>query len=324
MVWTLRGFRMKLWQTTVVDAKAGETDGVASCMFGVKTPKHTRLDLRLPINERIGDEEQQHCGPLRAMPEIIDPFAGQSVFVAPERYQSVFLPNTMALYDVKVRATLKEFQGTWQGPLDGMIDAKLYRSPDGDFTERSYISNRLNIPLRDCYLVATRGDYAERASVVRCFHIGDMPPTGAASTLSGEAFTNRLYVNPKTGSAYVSVDQMLPKHLDAWAGRVRSFTPAAGSAGSGELGAAGSTDYYSLLLLSFFGMMEPEAKNKPIGFSRGHARSIDCSHLLTQDTALLLGYAIDQKPPAVLQVDAEDLEPERALTLYRFVVPVER
>lgn len=324
MVWTLRGFRMKLWQTTVVDARAGETDGVATCLFGVKTPKHTRLNLRLPIQERIDDDEQQHCGALRSMPENTDPFARQSVFVAPERYESVFLPNTMALNDVKVRATLKEFQGTWNGPIGGLLDAKLYRGADNDFAGKSYISNRLNIPLRDCYLFATRSDFAERGSVVQCFRLGDMPSTGEASTLAGETLTRRLYINPQTGTAYVSVDQMLPKLLEAWMDRVRSIAPTAGSAGQRDLSSTGSTDYYSMLLLSFFGLLEPTGQNKTIGLTRSHARSIDCSHLLTQDTALLIGYVVDQPPPAILQVDSEDLEPERALTIYRFVIPVER
>src|SRR5690606_6329205 len=120
MVWVLRGFSTKVLQTNVIDARAHENYAHGTCLFGVKTNDHTRLDVRLPVgtgSAAPGD------GVLFALPEASSFSMHDSTFVASESY--TMMNAGTALRGVPVRATLKEFQGFWHGAMGGTLDARL-------------------------------------------------------------------------------------------------------------------------------------------------------------------------------------------------------
>ncbi len=330
IVWTLRGVTTKVWQTTVVDGQSGLDQGYATCLFGVKTPDHTRLDLQLPIGTD-GDTATQRFGPLRAMPEAVSLGESGSTFVAPENYE--FDVRHSRLIDVPVRATLKEFQGFWNGPLGGTLDAKLVAKRVADdssisyeFAEGSYIRNNLGVDLRDCLILETRAEVATRGSLVACYDLGDLPQSGPDSMLEGEQVRQRLFyrkapgAGPDDPTARIKKWPRLDERIKRWVAQLsRSWDP------GDRLRAGGSAveqEIISLYLLSVFDLLDQDTQGRRV-LRRSHGRRLDCTHQLTNRTAILIGWSED-RPPVVLEVDRAAYEPDRSRTIYRFVIPVER
>jgi hypothetical protein len=330
IVWTLRGVTTKVWQTTIVDGQSGQDYGYATCLFGVKTPDHTRLDLRLPVG--AGDDAAgPRFGPLRAMPEAAALGDTGSTFVAPENYEFDVLHSR--LIDVPVRATLKEFQGFWHGPLGGTLDAKLVakRTEDGssikyEFAEGSYVRNNLGVDLRDCIILETREEVATRGALVACFDLGDLPKSGPGSLLEGEQIRQRLFYQRATGAGSDEPLQRIKKRprlderIKRWVGQLLRFW-GPGDRLRGKV-ATGEQEVVSLFLLSVFDLLEDDPQGRRI-LRRSHGRRLDCTHQLTNRTAILIGWSED-RPPAVLEVNRAAYRPDRSRTIYRFVIPVER
>ena len=330
MVWTLRGVSTKLWETTVIDAKAGEDYGYATCLFGVKTPDHTRLDLSLPVGGADATGARKY-GPLRVMPRSTSYDVLESRYVAPDVFRSV--RAGAMLQGVPVRATLKEFEGTWDGPLGGTLEARfiIHEGEEGRFGDGSYIINRLGVNLNGCRILVDTAEIAGGGQTVTtmCLTLGSLPASGAGSELDGEALQQRLYFRTGKGANAVTTaipnrDLRLARAIKQWQGEVRSFGLLA--VGGGEQAPrpllSTSQEYASLLLLSVFDLLDapPSGQRSP---HRSHGRSLDCTHQITRETAILIGYT-EQAPPAVLMANGRKLIPEKSRTMYRFVIPVER
>ncbi|MCZ6682538.1 MAG: hypothetical protein O7B26_05085, partial [Planctomycetota bacterium] len=205
MVWTLRGFTTKLWQTTIVDAHAGVDYGYGTCLFGVKTPDHTRLNLQLPVGHRIDE-----FGMLQVMPEERGLDSLDSTFVASESYGS--LRSGTELTDVPYRATLKEIHSRgWHGPLGGTLEARLvFRKIDDDGTpvpdlgEESFIRNSLGVDLKECFLIETEAEGADRfnglAPYVHCYYLRSLTATGPDSELDADELRQLFYFEPRNSS----------------------------------------------------------------------------------------------------------------------------
>ena len=323
MVWMLRGFTTKLRQTSIVDGQAGSDYAYATSLFGIKTPRHARFDLYL----RAGYEEDtgsRSVGPLRPMPEATGPFARKSQYVAPANYQCVLAGAELA--GVKIRATLKEFIGTWHGPLGGMLDAKLVADDKNEFGPGSHIRNNLGFTLKDCYLLTTKQDVATEAFLVNCFRVGDIPANGPASQLDGATIHRLLYFE-RGGNAAGPAERvkMLPLLRDAitqWRSEIGRPQVGGGNLSTQRKPLRVDQEHLPLLLLSVYDLMRPDP-DKPLGFRRSHGRSWSCTHQLTNRTAILIGYS-EEPSPIRLQVNRSEHEPDKSRTIYRFVVPVER
>ena len=330
MVWALRGVTTQLWQTTVVDAHAGVAAAEATSLFGVKTPDHTRLSLRLP--QGAGDNPlEERFGSLQPMPTVPSQESFDSRFVASENYRSMLAG--VQLTEVPVRATLKEFAGTWEGPLGGALEAKLVARLGPkyqEFDEPSFIRNNLGVDLHYCYLLetwATKPESGMAAHLIGCFFLGDLPKTGPASSLNAEALRQRLYFTSKSGAAEgdsaTRIDKypLLRDKAKNWWDQVAPSLIGTGEnqLRGGELGA--DDEYYSLLLLSVFNALEPD--NQDSVRRRSHGRSLDCTSWLTNRTAVLVGWSEDA-PPAKLEINGRIQRPNRTRTMYRFLIPVDR
>jgi hypothetical protein len=337
MVWSLRGVTKQVWQTTIVDGQSGVPIGQATCLFGVKTPDHTRLSLRLPQGAANDDPTEGQYGLLHAMPEAHT--LDSARFVAAENYQSFLAGADLA--DVPVRATLKEFIGQWRGPLGGTLDAKLIAEAttgedkekrfSQEFGGQSYIRNNLGMDLRNCFLLETRDEWLRSpspANRVGCLYVGDLPKSGPGSALNGEQIRQRLYYVAKAGvepgdpSTRLSKYPSLSEQIKQWRGQ-----SGGGLLGMGEdeprAVRVDRDEYYaSLLLLSVFNLLEPESQDQKL-FRRSHGRSFDCTAWLTTRTAILIGWS-DEAPPARLEINGAVYRPNRSRTMYRFVIPVER
>ncbi|MCG8404872.1 MAG: hypothetical protein MI923_06715 [Phycisphaerales bacterium] len=333
MVWTLRGVTTKLWQTTVIDAKAGDDYAHASCMLGVKTHDHTRLDLRLPLGVEH-DTGQRSFGLLRVMPRSTSATFDEAKYVAPDKYQSA--RGGDLLRGVPVRATLKEFQGFWQGALQGTLDARFVVDEDKRFGSGSYIRNRLGVTLRECFILEGREEVAGAgtgaATSLNCLYLGELPADGPEADLDAAALYERLYVmeDPTRGpedppKLYPGRSLLLTTFMQQWRGDLPGFGNLArtgtGASNVPRLRARG--EYASMLLLSVFDLLENNPSNNRQVLRRSHGRSMGCTHQITPRTAILIGFS-EEPSPVVLEVNRTNLLPEKSLTLYRFVIPVER
>jgi hypothetical protein len=334
MVWTLRGFSTNLWQTTVIDSRAGVDYGYADCLLGVKTPKHQRLDLQMTAknDEAVPpDEASQQRGSIRPMPQPSGPFASNMHFVAPENYQSLL--TGAELNGVQVRATLKEFQSCWEGPLGGTLEAKLVRQAAAphEFIEGSFIRNRLGITLKDCYLIETPTPQGEqRAIYVNCWQLGAIPASGKDSTIDAQRLGELLYFEKDAKGELVAPLKHIGKDktprldqiISGWRGGLGGLRLSAGATETPRQRLTADEEYHPLYLLSVFNLLEgPDPKT--FGFRRSHARLWDCLDQLSERTAILIGHS-EEAPPAILEVDRVSLRPSKARTVYRFVIPVER
>ncbi len=335
MVWTLRGVTTKLWQTTVVDAKAGESAAHATCLFGVKTPDHTNLDLRLPVGAEDASGSRRY-GMLRVMPQATSVDAmDTSKFVAPGHYKSAQAGAFVG--QVPIRATLKEFHGRWHGQMAGALDARLVVHPkDFDrFGKGSYIRNNLGVDLHNCYILEGKDEIAgsERVVMTRCLVLGELPKSGPGSELDAAALRDRLYLVPlKRGAdADAEREEISPIQLRLtgqggvirqWRGQLGSLAMGQGTGDQKRPRLSLSQAYASVLLLSVYDLLEPDPNGRQ-ALRRSHGRTLDCTHQITRETAVLIGYS-NEPSPAVLEVDRVNLNPERALTVYRIVIEVDR
>lgn len=334
MVGMLRGITRSVWQTSIVDTKAGTDEAHAMCLFGVKTPNHTRLDIALPVGEP-GVDADQRLGPVRAMPGSQGFEMQDARFAASSSYESLLAGERLA--DVPVRATLKEFQGSWHGRMDGRLEGKLVlrrpRESDSalryEFGPGSYLRNGLGIDLKDCFLFLTTEEVAgERGQVLaNCFYLGELPASGAQSELSDSRLRQALLYQKAPADSEdqsprpISSLPLLSKQLEDWVGRLRSILPMSGTLQSGRIRLTSGEDYPAVLMLSMFDMIREET-SRSVNFRRGHGRRLGCSFLLTRQTAMLIGRS-ESAPPALLEVNDNAQKPSRSNTIYRIVIPVE-
>jgi hypothetical protein len=333
MVGLLRGVTTKLWQTTIVDARAGLEEARAFCLFGVKTPNHTRLDVRLPVGAASAAQSRR-AGPIQAVAGGESVEMMETSFAAASNYQSVQAGE--GIVDVPIRATLKELQGVWHGPMGGVVDGRLIlrrrSDPDSslryDFDEGSFIRNGLGQTLKDCYLLETAEDVAGQSNVVlvNCHDLGDIAAQGPESELDAAELRRRCFLEkPRPGEAprMRSKLTLLDEAMGAWAGPLRSVTAALTDFQSPRTRLDASQTYCAALLLSTYDLLRDEPGGR-MPFSRSHGRSLACTQQLTNRTALLIGRVDDAEPPAVLEVDRTDHRPNKSITIYRVVIPLTR
>lgn len=114
-VFFLRGATDRVASVSVVDMQAETMQNTgrqarARVWFGYKSWIQQKVDLSLP-----GDNN--YLRPMTSGPNLA------SAYATPERYAAV--PGRALLKDAPMRATLKQFQGYWEGELDGGVRVDL-------------------------------------------------------------------------------------------------------------------------------------------------------------------------------------------------------
>jgi len=322
MVWVLRGFSTQVAQTGIVDAYANTNYGYGTFLFGVKAHEYTQLDVRLPVGYEGADRKH---GPIAVLPTLPSGGGSESTFSATDKYRHA--QSATALQAVPVRATLKEFIGDWHGELGGSFDARLiYDTDKRKFTEDSFLRNNLGFELRDCYLFYVDQLVAGSGNIDTIgVPIGNLSGSGDKAILQGQAFFDKLYLsdkldpdgNPqKRNMIDLSVTEILKKcRNDSNWGL------------TGPAVADRRTDikvnqiHAPYLLLSFYNLQEEF--ERVANYKQSLARNWDCSHRLTENLAMVVGFA-RTPPKARLEIDRIAETPGNSLTLYRFMIPVER
>ncbi|MFH1745895.1 MAG: hypothetical protein ABIG44_02510 [Planctomycetota bacterium] len=138
-VTVLRGVQRGVHAFSLVDLEAGRPEARARCYFGYRSPIRRSINLTL-----AGDGS--YLRPMTRDPQ------GAGVYATPQRYSAI--ANRALLEATPMRATLKQFEGFWEGTVDGKIQAALTANKgSGEITLGSWIYNDLNVDLTGGYLI---------------------------------------------------------------------------------------------------------------------------------------------------------------------------
>lgn len=148
----VRVFGQGVHEMTIVDGAAGSYDAIATSYLGLKTSSHTLVDVCVPQRYAAPTEAPDARGSLRPYSVEVDA-EQRTTFAVPQRYEGV--AQLGELRSVPLRATLKQFEVTWRGSLDGRLAASLRaRTGSNELDPSSWVKNELGSNLRDCYLFA--------------------------------------------------------------------------------------------------------------------------------------------------------------------------
>lgn len=341
---SLRGFRRQLHQIAIVDVEAGQPYGYATLFFGLKTSSDEELDVWLPSDSLSATEPGSTFCSLRPLPAGNDPDEAMSSFADPEEYR--LIPGSAVVDDVRIRATLRRFEGRWNGPLGGQVTGQITirrnskNNMDWRFTEDSYIINELGVDLKECYILQTVWDiYApsggfhtsnNRSDKIYAYAIDDLPSDGL-----------KVYIAPRcyqvSGAQKVS-DVMqartLARQQERWSAPFRSFVRKMGFGGGSDVGYSLGDEKNALLLFSTIGEYDP---TRDAGmdtylmglatWSRDRMRQLDLRDHLRRDCVYLIGFADDPGPARLFVRQGNrgyrvlEPDPSNSRTMYRIRIP---
>ncbi|MEK7755938.1 MAG: hypothetical protein AAB385_01875, partial [Planctomycetota bacterium] len=345
VVGTMHGFGDRLHQIAVVDAEAGQTFGNGTAFFGLKTSIDKELDLWLPSDWVGADEPAATSCFLRAIPEGNDPTEGRSSFADPEEYRVV--PGSAVVDDVRIRATLKRFEGRWDGPLGGKFSGQV-QARGRTITDDSFVVNELGVDLRNCYLlhpILNLGDIAGvRDQSIYVYRVGDVPSNGTKVPLAERCY--RLLGTETVTD--VMRRSTLAKLQEEWSTHFRGLLASIGYGSGGEDGFVMGQEQNALLLLSTIGEFDPKTISSRMGdliggiqtWSRDRLRQLDLREQLQAGRAplderpaevggmVLIGFAADPGPVRLFTRSGDraykPVQPEASAswTMYRIRIPI--
>jgi len=345
-VGSVRGLVDRVHQISIVDADAGSTYGYGTAFFGLKTGVDKELDVWLPSNWLSAQEPSATSCFLRPIPKGSDPSGASSSFADPEEYR--LLPSNAEVDDVRIRATLKRFEGRWEGPLSGRLTGQVaVRSRQ--FTEDSYVVNELGVDLKNCYVLhpvlnpgATAG---VRDTSIYAHAIGDIPSNGIRAHLAARCY------QPRGAETMTQVLQRstLAAAQQEWSNTLASMLPNV-RLNPGDRAAMGlGQEQNALLLLSTIGDFDPASLSRgvdallgPQTWSRDRLRHLDLRDQLVAGrsasgdqpgeagSVVLIGFAEDPGPMRLFVRSGDrpyrPLPPEAwaSWTMYRIRIPMTR
>lgn len=343
-----RGITDRLQQIAIIDADADDSFGRGTVLFGLKTGLDKRLDLWLPSDWLMAREPEFSSCFLRPLPAGSEWRRGES-FADPEEYG--LHPASAEILDARFRATLKRFEGRWEGPLGGKLTAQIaIRSKDRDklLTEDSYIVNNLGVELTQCRLIHTLFDpgaiATERSSATYVYLVdGSLPSDGTKIQLFNRCFQLK---DPQKLSDIVEQSKLKKNHSD-WSQQFRGLWPGLAGSRSDEAKAALGKEREALMLLSTIGDFDPGTIPPSFGggaytFSRDRLRQLDLRERLTaghnadekkgipadsRGTMMLIGFARGGGPIRLMSRSGErpyaaiTPEEESSWCMYRIRLP---
>lgn len=341
---SVRGIGETLHQISVIDVGSGEGVGQGIALFGVKTGIDKQMDVWLPSDPLSEVEPGPARCFLRPLPPSRDLSEQASSFADPQDYR--LLPGSAVIDDVRFRATLKQLQGVWSGPVGGTMTGQVELvydiEMDGDTKRRVYrvmdkstVTNNLGVDLRDCYLLFSpdnpEGDLRDEGEYgIRAFPLGEIR-NGAKLQLSAACYRN---ATPGKLYEFDGKNSLRTAHA-FWGDR---FTGLVGSLASG-LKANTSVlegEDHALCLFSTLGdfnfakhsRMQNSMMGGSITWSRDRMRWLDLRDQLRSDQAVLIGFADAPGPIRLFRREGEreyrKLEPSasKSKTMYRIRLPV--
>jgi len=334
-----QGFGERVHQISVVDLAAGDTLAHAAIFFGLKTATDARLDVWLPQDPRRDEEPAQTTAFLRPLPPGRGLFDESTSFTDPVPYRIV--PSSAVVGDARFRATLKRFEGRWDGMIDGTVTGEL-TVKGRVFTEESYLVNELGVDLTNCWLIHTIKDVLDDINNVPkgfrsdgwifALPMGDMNADGRKVPVAERCYKPDAdeSMNEFLNRARLSTTQA------SWSRAFRSVLSNIGLGESVQASATLADAQKAMLLASTIGELDPETlkslSDQMMGmtqtWSRDRLRWLDLRNQMTPDTALLIGFARNPGPTRLFRRSGDRryrmIEPEKeySWTMYRIRIPV--
>ncbi len=334
-----QGFGDRVHQVSVIDLAAGDSFGYGTTFFGLKTATDARLDVWIPQNPKRDTKPSDTNTFLRPLPSGRNLFEERSSFTDPIAY--ALTPSVGTIEGARFRATLKRFEGRWDGALGGTVTGELTAIRQV-FTDESYLVNELGVDLTNCWLIHTVKDFEhDYQDVAKGFRSGNAIfafPFGDFKTGTGKVLVAPRCYRP---DADQSLNQFLLKSMlsaaqTTWS---RAFRSALSNIGLGDtVAAAGTLEdvQKAMLLASTMGELDPESLKSITAqvtgvsqtWSRDRLRWLDLRNQLTRDTAILIGFTQDPGPTRLFRRSGTNRyrviepEPEYSWTMYRIRIPI--
>ncbi len=344
-VGSLRGLSDRLHQVSIVDLDAGERYGYATTLFGLKSGIDKAIDVWLPSDWKSASEPHTTSCFLRPIPAGGDVLDVSTSFADPEAYR--LRPASAVIEGVRVRATLKRFEGRWEGPVRGTLSGEI-ATHRGRITDGSYIINDLGVDLTNCYLLQPMLNPGATASLrdtaIYAFGIRNIPASGERILLAPLCYPEEgvdgddREKRPTLADAHRTWSKPLGRIFSDLGGGPRSRIPFDLTRGQN-----------ALLLLSTIGEFDP---SKNVGtlqaafgyetWSRDRLGHLDLTSQLfagrgggpgeapEPGSVVLVGFAADPGPVRLFTRSGSDrftvLQPENdhSWTMYRIRIPVTR
>ncbi len=334
VVQSRRGFGATLRQLSVIDAEAGDTVGWGTAYFGLKTSIDRKMDLWLPADREAASEPHETSCFLRPLPGTMDASGERTSFADPEEYR--LIPASAVIEDVRMRATLKRFEGRWMGPLAGRLTGEIFVR-GREMSEDSYVMNELGVDLVSCWLlhpvINADDQQGFRSNAVYAYELGNLPADGERVLLHPLCYTPKLKQTLPQFMASVT----LAKRQTEWGTPFRSLVGDLSFGGDRPKGPPLGEEQRALMLLSTVGEYDPSQdanmSRHIFGlptWSRDRARALDLRDQLQKDCVYLIGFTDDPGPIGLFRRTGNRgyrlLEPAdgEARTMYRFRIPVVR
>ncbi|GMU21754.1 MAG: hypothetical protein AMXMBFR13_18430 [Phycisphaerae bacterium] len=330
----IRGIGHRVEELTIVDGEAGSPAVVASTYLGLKTAAHTIVDLRLASPEQIDQESSAQISTLR--PLAMNPFSyGGTTYTAGLRYEAV--PLLGELRAVPIRATLKQFEGTWCGDLSGQITASIRQEGGGTSLQPvSWIRNGLKADLDDCYLIAPVASmpWQVRRNMyeVKVYTFGKLAAGQRKSWLDVQNEYASVAARPgaqqKLDNRAIDLTELQSRLLSRL--NIRTHDPYGSPYRNQRLDSIEELTKQlpsALILASTFEDI-PRDQRSEVTLSQGWR--LDRSRDLTRQTALFIGFSSDPGPAALCWRDPDNrqgrwrpIESEDGrVVVYRVAIPV--
>lgn len=325
-----RGLSQGVQSSAIVDLDAGSPDARARAWIGYGSGARRNVDLSLA-------GEGSYVRAMARGPREPSHYATAGAYEA--------RPQKGALREVPLRATLKQFEGFWNGPVEGAINAQITLDrATGQVTPQSWIENGLRVPLLGGVLLAIDPRFdevpARLGGLTQTWRRREGTPA-AVSVLAipiGALEAGQRTQGPLGAASYARSEQALarwiadgakkpderPDLLNLW--RLQQ-TWGGNLTGVPELPIgiqnpqAAAMMLYSTHHLYLHNSSETnfDSVGKPISLD-GLARG-DVTHWLTRGQGVLL-LAADHPGPVVLQQEGTPLRARSGFTLYRVRIPI--
>jgi hypothetical protein len=155
LVQSARGIRADVKQQSVIDLDGSSGLAHVRTVYGLKMPYDARVDVGFTAVGR-DDLSAEELADSYIRPSS-DLEASSGTAFAVRRDYTIPYGRT-ELSGVPVRATAKQFESYWRGPIRGTVQASLAGAQAGQLADGSWITNGTELDLRDCYLVYATTD----------------------------------------------------------------------------------------------------------------------------------------------------------------------
>lgn len=333
LVQAARGISAEVKQESIIDIDAATGMAGVHTFYGLRMPYDARVDLGLAVRH------SEDLPPEQAREAYIRPAADLQAGMTDSfavRRDYTLRYGQQGLWNVPVRATAKQFESYWYGPLGGTIQGSLSVDAGGrQLTSQSWISNQTGMALSECILAFTATPTFTtnvRDGLITIVRIGDLP--------AGYVLTDLPSVFSSTQVGTPGLDFSLKKATDDWLSEMRADLIAA-QQGYGVTRPEGQVVSHAdttttmtaamLTLLSDLPSKDTSRFSQILGsesylipFSqlpRSGDRWLDMRYVLDGRAAILIGLA-KTPGPTRLKLNGRSVEPSSSECVIRAVIPL--